>query len=164
MLTHMILRSLTALPFLALVACGSDPHQMQTPATSEAVSQPAQPAPSAPQAVPPPSVPPQAVEKTQAHYIIDIPKSVTTPSATVCSDDKSCDALLPPNPPVIARYFTQEAWVVIAVPAGYAIPTVASDGTTVTVKLAKPGPVKDAHLTLYRVASSVKKAVVVPTP
>ena len=92
--------------------------------------------------------------------MIEVPTSVATPKAVICATSAACDALLPPDPPVIVRRFADEAWVAISLPAGYAAPKVTSDGTTASVSADHGCEATASRIVLYRVAKSVTKATI----
>ena len=152
------IRSLLPFVLLAVGACAAD--QAPPPSTPPAGGE-----------VPPPP-PPLPVTRTDALYIITIPTSAHPAAAVVCTNDADCNALLPPDPPMIVRKFADENWVVVTLPAGYAASSVSSDGTAVTAKLEVQCPegvkrAPESKLVLYRVAKSVTRATVdvtAPTP
>ena len=152
------------LPFVLLVsACAGDPAP--PPSTPSTGGEPSV-------TVPPPPPPPLPLARTDALYIIGIPTHARPAAAVVCTNDADCNALLPPDPPMIVRKFADENWVLVTLPAGYAASSVSSDGAMVTAKLEVqcPGGVKqtpEPKLVIYRVAKSVTRATVdvsAPTP
>ncbi len=105
-----------------------------------------------------PTVPPRAVQATEAFYIASVPNAATRASVAVCHSDADCNQLLPPDPPNIVRRFTEEAWIVIEVPAGHDAKNVISDGTTAVARV-EPATGTEAKVVLYRVAPTVVHAV-----
>lgn len=133
---------------LLLAACSADPPPKTPPPTP---SSPATDTPS-------PTVPPKPVAGQEAFYIIEIPAPVTKLEAKLCKSSAECDALLPPNPPAIARRFGEESWLVVSTPADHVVRSVVSDGTTATATVDQPCAGKASRLVLYRVATTVSKA------